>query len=349
MGKPKRRDKMKKLTIIIPTLFLLMLGVSSALALEFQAELLWDGPAANQLHPHLYGGLILKENDTEYLYFTKTQNGVTPGDFKVYRIELQDPPNNGQPATEINIEGSSSTYAETTFAITPDMQYLLTAPYPGSYTLYDYHPDPSNPTITVNTTNYTGYSRTWVPMTQFSHHMIADNDYFYIAKGNNSYTVEKWEIATHQKTNITISGSDLITDMQFDSEGNLYMLGHYGKLFKYDGVNDPVVVLENVGHFAIGTNDTIYITKGTYILYGSLNDLENLQQAPITGFPYDPYGPSYFLEVDLYGNLYTGRYYGGDSIYRLNTSEPIPEPATMLLLGSGLIGLAGFRRRFRKS
>jgi hypothetical protein len=30
-------------------------------------------------------------------------------------------------------------------------------------------------------------------------------------------------------------------------------------------------------------------------------------------------------------------------------AAPAPEPTTMLLLGSGLIGLLGFRRRFRKS
>lgn len=35
----------------------------------------------------------------------------------------------------------------------------------------------------------------------------------------------------------------------------------------------------------------------------------------------------------------------GEALWGINTAEPVPEPGTMLLLGSGLLGLAGIRRK----
>ncbi len=47
-------------------------------------------------------------------------------------------------------------------------------------------------------------------------------------------------------------------------------------------------------------------------------------------------------------NWVEGSIFQGDRAFNM-TIEPVPEPTTMLLLGSGLIGLAGFRKKFKKT
>lgn len=54
------------------------------------------------------------------------------------------------------------------------------------------------------------------------------------------------------------------------------------------------------------------------------------------------------LSGDLRIGIHVQGFSSGGSESFVNNPDPVPEPTTMLLFGSGLIGLAVFRKRFRK-
>ena len=100
----------------------------------------------------------------------------------------------------------------------------------------------------------------------------------------------------------------------------------------------------------------LFIGAGAHVYLGDFQDSGNRAHE-------DRYFPDYLDEALYVDTLYLAAgsilnlnglhlYYhnliseGGQIIdFSIGQSEPIPEPSTILLLGSGLIGFAGFRRK----
>ncbi|MHB1025274.1 MAG: PEP-CTERM sorting domain-containing protein [Desulfobacteria bacterium] len=118
-------------------------------------------------------------------------------------------------------------------------------------------------------------------------------------------------------------------DLAFDSGGALYMSSKTNQLINIDttsyvGTSVGPIGYSNVYGFAFGPDGVMYGVSGTSVF--SIDLTTGAGSSPAVNYGGQGLGTAY-----------------GSSFY--GESAPVPEPGTMVLLGSGLVGLVGYGRK----
>lgn len=141
----------------------------------------------------------------------------------------------------------------------------------------------------------------------------------------------------------TTPGEDLwqysytVGDYSFDMD---YGFTIYFDYFLYSNLEDPAPYVNDDWDPIVWQPDTAIPDDGAY-------DALALENAASLA---DPFVVSFvWLGSEVPGSQFFEVYDPDFNIIRSGETAPVPEPATLLLVGSGLLGLAGLRKRAKKS